>query len=91
MVKPLFRSRKNDVCQPLSSYALAKLNCEEYIRLYCKNFGINGGAFKFFNFGEGLKRQIIYDLFKKCKSDSSTLDLYEWKRGKRYMLCGCKF
>ena len=25
---------ENDVCQPLSSYALAKLNCEEYIRLY---------------------------------------------------------
>jgi UDP-glucose 4-epimerase len=68
---------ENDLCQPLSSYALAKLNCEEYIRLYCKNFGINGGAFRIFStFGEGLKRQIIYDLFKKCKSDSSTLDLY---------------
>ena len=68
---------EDDICKPLSSYALAKLNGEEYINLYSDNFGINGGSFRIFStFGEGLKRQIIYDLYTKCKSKSNTLDLY---------------
>jgi len=68
---------EDDLCQPLSSYGLAKLNAEEYIKLYARNHNIASGAFRVFStFGEGLKRQIIYDLFQKCNQDSETLELY---------------
>ena len=68
---------EDDLYQPLSSYGLAKLNAEEYIKLYARNHKISAGAFRVFStFGEGLKRQIIYDLFLKCIQDSDTLELY---------------
>tara|TARA_B100000780_G_scaffold176105_1_gene123411 strand:- start:5156 stop:6097 length:942 start_codon:yes stop_codon:yes gene_type:complete len=75
---------EDDLCQPLSSYGLAKLNAEEYIKLYARNHRISAGSFRVFStFGEGLKRQIIYDLFLKCNQDSDVLELYGSGKEKR--------
>ncbi len=68
---------EDDVCCPLSSYGLAKLTAEEYIKLYSRKFNISAGAFRIFStFGEGLSRQIIYDLFIKSNYESDVLELY---------------
>ena len=68
--------RESDTCHPLSSYALAKFTCEEYLRLFSENHNISCGSLRLFStFGEGLKRQIIYDLYQKAISDSPNLEL----------------
>jgi len=68
---------EDDICSPLSSYGLAKLNAEEYIKLYARKFNLSAGSFRVFStFGEGLKRQIVYDLFLKCKQKNNTLELF---------------
>ena len=67
---------ENDSCHPLSSYALAKLTGEEYLKLFAKNHGLSCGSLRIFStFGEGLKRQIVYDLYRKVVSDSVDLEL----------------
>jgi UDP-glucose 4-epimerase len=68
---------EDDFCKPLSSYALAKLTVERYMRIYSTNHNLNCGSFRIFStFGEGLNRQIIYDLYKKCQLQVETLDLF---------------
>lgn len=67
---------ESDSCHPLSSYALAKLTGEEYLKLFAKNHGLSCGSLRIFStFGEGLKRQIVYDLYQKAITDSSELEL----------------
>ena len=68
---------ETDICRPISSYGLTKLTAEEYIKLYARNFNISAGSLRLFStFGEGLKRQIIYDLFLKCKNNSDEIELF---------------
>ena len=65
-----------DKCHPLSSYALAKITCEEYLKLFANNHNLSCGSLRIFStFGEGLKRQVVYDLYQKAISDSPTLEL----------------
>ena len=67
---------ESDICHPLSSYALAKITGEEYLRLFADNHGLSCGSLRIFStFGEGLKRQIVYDLYQKAITDSSELEL----------------
>ena len=58
---------ESDICQPLSSYALAKITGEEYLKLFASKHDLSCGSLRIFStFGEGLKRQIVYDLYKKA-------------------------
>lgn len=68
---------EHDFCEPLSSYALAKLAVEQYMKIYSISHNLNCGSFRIFStFGEGLKRQIIYDIYKKCQLETDTLELF---------------
>lgn len=68
---------EDDFCKPLSSYALAKLTMERYMKIYSTNHNLNCGSFRIFStYGEGLHRQIIYDLYKKCQLETRTLELF---------------
>lgn len=67
---------EHDFCDPLSSYALAKLAVEQYMKIYSNNHNLSCGSFRIFStFGEGLERQIVYDLYKKCQLETDTLEL----------------
>ena len=67
---------ESDQCNPLSSYALAKLTMEGYMKIYSSNYNLNCGSFRIFStFGEGLRRQIVYDIFQKSMNDSEIIEL----------------
>lgn len=67
---------ETDICRPLSSYALAKITGEEYLKLFADKHNLMCGSLRIFStFGEGLKRQIVYDLYQKAISDSADLQL----------------
>lgn len=67
---------ETDRCHPLSSYALAKITCEEYLKLFAEQHNLSCGSLRIFStFGEGLKRQVVYDLYQKAISDSIDLEL----------------
>jgi UDP-glucose 4-epimerase len=68
---------ESDRCSPLSGYAIAKYTCEEYLSLFAKENNLSCGSLRIFStFGEGLKRQVVYDLYKKAISDSETLEIF---------------
>lgn len=67
---------ESDICNPLSSYAVAKITGEKYLKLFADKYGLSCGSLRIFStFGEGLKRQIVYDLYTKAVSDSVHLEL----------------
>ena len=67
---------ESDICNPLSSYAVAKITGEKYLKLFADKYGLSCGSLRIFStFGEGLKRQIVYDLYKKVASNSDSLEL----------------
>jgi UDP-glucose 4-epimerase len=67
---------ESDICQPLSSYGIAKIACEEYLKLFARNYNLSCGSLRIFStFGEGLERQIVYDLYRKAISNSDILSL----------------
>lgn len=75
---------ETDTCYPLSSYALAKITGEEYLKLFANNHGLSCGSLRIFStFGEGLKRQIVYDLYQKLVSDSVDVKLLGTGREER--------
>ena len=76
--------RETDPCKPLSNYAVIKLAGENYLNMTSLTTNLNVGSFRIFStFGEGLKRQIIYDLYKKCNLESDTLKLFGSGQEKR--------
>lgn len=78
------KQSESDICKPLSSYALTKLMIENYVKQFSNLYNMHGGSFRIFStFGEGLERQIIYDLYKKSINPSSCLELIGSGREKR--------
>jgi len=75
---------ENDKCNPLSSYAITKYTGEEYLKLYARNHDISCGSFRIFStFGEGLKRQIVYDLYIKAINENPKLEIFGTGEEKR--------
>ena len=75
---------ESDKCNPLSSYAIAKSAGEEYLKLYARNHDLSCGSLRIFStFGEGLKRQIVYDLYKKAISENPILEIFGTGKEKR--------
>lgn len=67
---------ENSECRPLSYYAVSKLMAEEHLKLYNRIYGLKTGAFRIFStYGGGLKRQLIYDVYRKIKSNPSEIFL----------------
>ena len=62
---------------PLSNYGVSKLTAEEYVKYFSKVHGINCGVFRIFStYGGGLKRQLIYDIYKKIKANPIEINLF---------------
>lgn len=67
---------EDEDCLPLSSYGVAKLAGEEYLKMYNRVFGLKTGAYRIFStYGPGLKRQVVYDLVKKCIVDNNKVNV----------------
>lgn len=68
---------ESDVTAPISPYGYHKLMTEILIKEYSHLYGINSVIFRVFSaFGEGLKKQVIFDLCKKLTSDSPNALVY---------------
>lgn len=66
-----------DMClNPLSPYALHKVMCEEVCRYFANNYAIDTRIARIFSaYGEGLKKQIFWDMFNKAKT-TGRLDMF---------------
>lgn len=61
---------------PESYYALSKINAEQQCLFYSKNFKLNIIILRLCSiFGEGLKRQVIFDLIKKIISKEKIINM----------------
>lgn len=66
--------------RPISPYGIAKLNCENYCKYYAKQCGLKVGILRLFStYGPSLKRQVIYDVFKKMKKNPDKIELLSSK------------
>lgn len=58
--------RESTNVKPISPYGYHKLNCESLVEEYSKIYGLQSVILRIFSaYGEGLKRQVIFDLCKK--------------------------
>ncbi len=68
--------REELVSTPISPYGFHKKIAEELCLSYNRNFGLNIGVIRFFSiYGDGLKKQLLYDACKKienCKTEDVT-------------------
>lgn len=68
---------ENDICKPLSNYAIIKLAGEEYLKMMSATSDLNLGSFRIFStFGENLRRQLIFDIHQKIKQDQNKIFLF---------------
>lgn len=68
---------ENDICNPLSNYAVIKLAGESYLNMMSLTSDLNLGSFRIFStFGEDLKRQLVFDIYKKIKEDQNNIFLF---------------
>lgn len=68
--------KENAEKSPLSPYGIHKLQSEELLRYYHIFFGIKTCSLRVFSaYGEGLKKQLFWDLYKK-HIDPKTIKLY---------------
>jgi UDP-glucose 4-epimerase len=72
----VFESFEEDPCYPSSLYALSKWTSEELVNLYTRMGHVNGLNLRYIaNVGRGATHGLLYDIIRKLKSDSPTLDL----------------
>lgn len=71
----VYDSYTRDV-KPASLYGVSKLTGEHLFHVYNLNFGLQGIIGRFgASLGNGLKRGLIFDIVRKLRSDSPTLNL----------------
>lgn len=62
---------------PISPYGMHKWQAEQLQEEYARFFGLRGAVLRIFSaFGEGLRRQVIYDLCQKIKQADTHLTVY---------------
>ena len=67
---------EKDICYPLSKYAVSKLMGEEHVKYYSRVYNLNVGSFRIFStFGPQLKRQVVYDIYKKLIKNPNKIKL----------------
>ncbi|URQ66859.1 NAD-dependent epimerase/dehydratase family protein [SAR86 cluster bacterium] len=68
---------EDDICKPLSNYAVIKLAGENYLSMMSLTSELYLGSLRIFStFGENLKRQLIYDIYQKIKDDPQNIYLF---------------
>lgn len=59
---------------PVSPYGVSKFAAEQYLALYARVFGLRGASLRLFSvFGPGQRKQVVYDLMAKLRTDQGTL------------------
>ncbi|MBP5493834.1 MAG: NAD-dependent epimerase/dehydratase family protein [Lachnospiraceae bacterium] len=60
---------ENDELKPLSPYALHKEMCEKICKFFISNYGMDIKIARIFSaYGEGLKKQIFWDMYQKAQN-----------------------
>ena len=63
--------KESDITEPLSPYGIHKLHAEQICREFHGFFGIPTCSLRIFSvYGEGLQKQVFWDLYKKAKFGS---------------------
>ena len=64
-------------CQPISPYGMHKWQAELLQEEYVRFFGLRGAILRIFSaYGEGLKRQVVYELSQKILQAKTQLEVY---------------
>ena len=63
--------------KPISPYGIHKAINEELIKYYCNLYEINCTVLRVFSaYGEGLKKQLFWDIMRKYDKDNSRIEVY---------------
>jgi len=69
--------RESHPTAPVSPYGVGKLACEHYIRVYSELYGLRAASARLFSiYGPRLRKQIVYDLMCKLRSNSDVLPMF---------------
>lgn len=64
-------------CKPVSPYGYHKMICEMMVEEYATLYGISTVVLRIFSaYGEGLCRQVVFDLCKKFTSQNENVEVY---------------
>ena len=67
---------EDSVLNPFSPYGANKAILESLARSYCNNFGLKIAICRLFSvYGEGLEKQLIFDLCRKCSQAEGSIQL----------------
>lgn len=67
---------ESQLLNPISPYGLAKQSAELYCKFYANQYNLKIGILRLFStYGPGLKRQVIFDIYKKLKANPPYLEL----------------
>lgn len=74
-------------CTPISNYGASKLACEGYVASYAYSYGIRSTTLRLANiFGERSLHGVMFDFFKKLKSNQLELEILgDGKQDKSYL------
>jgi UDP-glucose 4-epimerase len=68
---------ESDVIKPISPYGIHKAVNENLVEYYCNFYGISGCVLRVFSaYGEGLKKQLFWDVMQKYKSNIKQIELF---------------
>ena len=77
---------EDTIPSPISPYGLSKLACEKYCNYYADIHNLKIGVLRIFStYGPDLKRQVIYDLYKKIILNPASISLLSKKTDSRDM------
>lgn len=69
--------REDDPTVPISPYGVGKLAAERYVAVFAKLFGLNLASVRFFSaYGPRQRKQVVFDLLAKLRSDSTQLPIH---------------
>jgi UDP-glucose 4-epimerase len=62
---------------PISPYGVSKLAVEQYATVYSRQFGVPTVSLRFFSvYGPRQRKQVVYDLIRKCRADAKRLEVH---------------
>lgn len=69
--------RETDVTVPISPYGVSKLAAERYADVFAKLYGIEAASLRLFSvYGPRQRKQVVYDLFRKVRAKTSSIEVY---------------